>query len=83
MLLLFLLFTAVSGKSCGIPPICNCNVDLGKLICYGENITILPPFTADVEASTLYLDIIDTNITKLPNFNWWKQLQWVTIKGNR
>ena len=76
------LLGVVIGKPCGVPRVCNCVHDLGMLTCFGENITEFPKFSSGVKLSTLFLDIINTNITELPSLKDWSSLEWVTLKRN-
>ena len=67
---------------CGVPQVCSCVHELGMLTCYGENITEFPKFDSEVKLRTLFLDIINTNITQLTSLKTWASLEWVTLKGN-
>ena len=82
-MLFFLFLSVASGEICGKPPICNCNIDLGILSCYGKNVSDLPVFPMEIKTRTLFLDIVNTNITKFLPVQDWTNLQWITLRGNK
>ena len=67
--MLFLIFwaTVVSGEPCGTALLCNCELDLGIVSCYGSHISEIPLFSNEVKSNILFLDIININITEIPS----------------
>ena len=78
----YLLDTVLAGP-CGTPPVCQCQPDLGIVLCSGMNVIGIPSFPEEVTSSALFLDVVSTNIMEMPSLNEWTKLEWVTLKGNR
>ena len=84
MKMLFLIFwaTVVSGKPCGTPLLCKCELDMGIVSCYGSHISEILFFSDEMKSNILFLDIYNTNITEIPSLQTWPSLLWLTLQGN-
>ena len=72
------LFLIISvNLACNTETQCLCSLD--KII---SNITHLPVFSDSDVKNVLYLDIKDTKIKLLPNFNTWPSLVLLTVFNN-
>jgi hypothetical protein len=68
VIFLSLLFT-VNGQ---------CNTTLLRITCYGANVTVFPyPHT-----SVQHIEIIQTNISKIPNLKQWASLSSIEFRHN-
>ena len=75
-----LLISAFANK-CGNPPVCWCVPVHGITLC--KNVNALPVFNGEEKNRTLFLDLIDTNITELPDFRPWVNLEMIYLRNSR
>ena len=67
-------------SKCGNPPVCWCTNAVGIILC--KNIDTLPFFNEDDENTAIFLDLINTSITELPNFRSWPILEMIVIRNS-
>ena len=67
-------------SKCGNPPVCWCTNAVGIILC--KNIDKLPFFNAGDKNTGIFLDLINTGITELPNFRSWPILEMIAIRNS-
>ena len=76
-----LLIVSIPGfhcLACGEPPVCQCFEPLGLISC--QDIHEFPIFKESDVWKVDMLDIVRSNLSKLPNLEDWKNLRMVTLQ---